>query len=138
MFVFQHDHLKVFDFGLSKEIPSFSEAELCATSGKRKELFRMTQMVGSPRYMAPEVARGCLYNQACDVYSFSIILWQMLSLKLPYESKALDLTYLVEQVWGGPKRRPDLDPRWDESLQTLIFEAWSPDIKWRPSMKEIE
>ena len=88
--------------------------------------------------MAPEVARGCLYNQACDVYSFAIIFWQMLSLKLPYESRALDLTYLVEKVWGGPKLRPDLDPRWDESLQTLIFEAWSPTIKWRPSMNEIE
>ena len=58
--LFQGD--TVFDFGLAREIPS-----------NKEEDYQMTQMVGSPRYIAPEVALGQAYNKSCDVYSFSLI-----------------------------------------------------------------
>ena len=34
--------------------------------------------------MAPEVARGLPANETADVYSFAIVLWEMVSLEVPY------------------------------------------------------
>ncbi|KAL7523202.1 hypothetical protein ACHAXR_000063 [Thalassiosira sp. AJA248-18] len=39
---------------------------------------------GSPRYMAPECLSGDAYNMKVDVYSFAIVLWEMLSGSSPY------------------------------------------------------
>jgi serine/threonine protein kinase len=39
---------------------------------------------GTPLYMAPEILFGRKFNEKCDVYSFGIILWQMLTRKDPF------------------------------------------------------
>lgn len=45
------------------------------------------------RYMAPEVARGLPANETADVYSFAVVLWEMVSIELPYQFYGLkDLT----------------------------------------------
>ena len=45
----------------------------------------LSRMTGTLRYMAPEVALGRPYNTKCDVYSYSLVLWQMLTLqRRPY------------------------------------------------------
>ena len=43
-------------------------------------------IVGSPRYMAPEVLVDPpeSYNMKADVYTFAIVLWEMFSLEVPY------------------------------------------------------
>ena len=45
-----------------------------------------TYIVGSPRYMAPEVLVDPpeSYNMKADVYTFGIVLWEMFSLEVPY------------------------------------------------------
>merc|ERR1712176_359858 len=65
--------VKIFDFGLAR-IVSDDRDEY----GNLTRL--MTQKVGTPRYVAPEVARGSTnYGFGVDVYSFSILLWQMVT-----------------------------------------------------------
>jgi serine/threonine protein kinase len=73
----QRDDIKIFDFGLAKEL----------TEGVRNTdgTYNLTEMTGSPRYMAPEVANAKPYNATCDSYSFAILLWEMVSLQVPYE-----------------------------------------------------
>ena len=71
------DDVKIFDFGLAKE--------LHAANRNPDGTYNMTNDTGSLRYMAPEVANGKPYNATCDSYSFSILLWQILSMKAPYE-----------------------------------------------------
>ena len=39
---------------------------------------------GSPRYMAPECLKLEKYNLKADIYSFAIILWEMMSASQPY------------------------------------------------------
>ena len=63
---FAHDgKVKIFDFGQSEK--------LAAHHGFLKS------MNGSARYMAPEVAAGRAYTDTCDVYSFTIVLWEMMT-----------------------------------------------------------
>jgi serine/threonine protein kinase len=61
--------VKLFDFGMAQKVSECDAGELC----------------GSPRYMAPEVMSGKGYTLAVDVYSFGVILYELCSLKLPFE-----------------------------------------------------
>jgi len=62
--------LKLFDFGLA----------VCVKKNRTHDTtYRMTGNTGSLAYMAPEVALRKPYNEKVDVYSFAILLWQMLS-----------------------------------------------------------
>jgi mitogen-activated protein kinase kinase kinase 7 len=45
----------------------------------------MTNMKGSAAWMAPEVFEGNTYSEKCDVFSWGIILWEMLTRRLPFE-----------------------------------------------------
>jgi mitogen-activated protein kinase kinase kinase 7 len=42
-------------------------------------------MKGSAAWMAPEVFEGNTYSEKCDVFSWGIILWEMLTRRLPFE-----------------------------------------------------
>eukprot|EP00899_Mesostigma_viride_P001785 jgi/Mesvir1/11607/Mv00016-RA.1 len=60
-------HLKVGDFGLSKLLQTTN----------MEEQYQMTGETGSYRYMAPEVFKHKPYDKSVDVYSFAIILYEM-------------------------------------------------------------
>ena len=87
--------------------------------------------------MAPEVARWSNYNEAADVYSFSIVMWNVSTLKIPY------ITYnhrkWYRHVVQG-KERPDLDSEMEisESMKKLMSKCWNDDIFSRPSFDHIE
>ena len=67
--------MKIFDFGLARVMP-----DGCPYT----DTFLMSG-AGSPRYMAPEcLVLSEAYNMKADVYSFAIILWEMLSASRPY------------------------------------------------------
>lgn len=114
--------VKIFDFGLAKELRS----EDLVSDG----LYNMSGNTGSLRYMAPEVQRGLPYNQLVDVFSFTILLWQMLSLETPFA------TYNVQRhservVHGG--ERPSLNTsKWSKELCELFKQGWSANIRKRP------
>ena len=94
-------------------------------------------MAGTPRYMAPEVARDEPYNEFCDVYSFAILLWQMLALKQPY--KGFSLQDLYCKAWCPvPKARPKISTSWPKTIQWLLVKAWAFDIVHRPTMESME
>ena len=58
---------------------------LSCASAAEQDGFKMTGMCGSLRYMAPEVAQHRLYNHLAEVYSFAIVLWEMVALRRPFE-----------------------------------------------------
>jgi serine/threonine protein kinase len=92
-------------------------------------------MTGSPRYMAPEVANGQPYNETCDVYSFAILLWEVLALKRPYQlytPKAMR-----ENVYNGPHKRPPVDQAWPNALKICLKRSWDPDLHQRNSMAQV-
>ncbi|CAI2190132.1 2144_t:CDS:2, partial [Funneliformis geosporum] len=41
-------------------------------------------------FVAPEVLRGQSYTLASDIYSFSIIMWELISGVLPFDNEAYD------------------------------------------------
>jgi serine/threonine protein kinase len=94
----------------------------------------MTGDTGSPRYMAPEVALLQPYNETADVYSFAILLWQMLAMMTPFANFTMSLFH-KSVVKGGA--RPKNDPKWPVNITALLNQAWNTIISKRPSMEEI-
>ena len=64
----------------------------------------MTGKTGSLRYMAPEVVRSQPYNEKVDIYSFGIILWQMITCQTPFEN--LQESVFISEVVGNGVRPP--------------------------------
>eukprot|EP00545_Synedropsis_sp_CCMP1620_P002855 CAMPEP_0119015874 /NCGR_PEP_ID=MMETSP1176-20130426/11699_1 /TAXON_ID=265551 /ORGANISM="Synedropsis recta cf, Strain CCMP1620" /LENGTH=482 /DNA_ID=CAMNT_0006969199 /DNA_START=69 /DNA_END=1517 /DNA_ORIENTATION=+ len=120
-----HGEVKLFDFGLAKELDDTMKSGYCS------ELYELSGNTGSLRYMAPEVALSEPYNLTADVYSFGLLLWQMCSLDLPYDgmSRTDHSLYVVKG-----NERPILDPSWSTPLRILMKRAWEPDPCLRPSM----
>lgn len=125
------DDIKLFDFGLATEMKPSRKCD--EYSDDYCSLYRLTGMTGSPRYMANEVAFEQPYNEKCDVYSFGILFWEMLSTKLSF--KMYDIRTLQERVWNtGVAERPEMDSKWSKETQHLLSECWKSNHKDRPSM----
>ena len=107
--------VKLFDFGLAKEYdPSKADKNGC---------YKMTEGTGSIRYMAPEVGLGKPANETVDVYSFGLLLYQILSLEAPFYGLTVkSFPTLVFQKGA----RPVPDPKWPHSIITLMQRCWSP------------
>lgn len=125
--------LKIFDFGLCKTLTP----ALKARDSKGKEIygFHLTPRTGSVPYLAPEVVECKPYDTQCDVFSFAIMLWEMLSLKLPFDGYSRKEFYLrvVKQ-----NERPVVPPRSCPPLVRIAMrEGWDPDPQKRPTMKRM-
>jgi len=106
--------VKLFDFGFCRELPTLdqpqdvvTEAEILKTpTMKAREATFLMSGKGTRRYMAPEVLRFNCYNLKCDVYSFAMNLYELLTLQKPFYqySREQHSLFVVE---GGD--RPPLD-----------------------------
>jgi hypothetical protein len=97
--------------------------------------YNLTKMTGS-RYTAPEVANGMPYNHSCDVYSFTILLWEILALELPFEMHG-NPKCTKENVYNGTHKRPKIDDSWPESIQLCMNQCWSKNIDERFEMSRV-
>ena len=95
--------------------------------------YKFTGDTGSPRYMATEVALGQPYNEKCDVYSFSILLWQILAMETPFEGYSMGM-FQRKVTKGGT--RPGPDPKWPQEISDILRRGWGPS-KNRPSMEDM-
>ncbi|KAM7487462.1 hypothetical protein LguiB_024946 [Lonicera macranthoides] len=118
------DHLKVGDFGLSKLVRVKNS----------HDVYKMTGETGSYRYMAPEVFKHRKYDKKVDVFSFAMILYEMLegdpplSHYEPYEAAK----YVAEG------HRPIFRAKsYSPELRELTEQCWAPDMNKRPSFLEI-
>ncbi|GJY40459.1 PAS domain-containing protein tyrosine kinase family protein [Tanacetum coccineum] len=112
--------VKVGDFGLSKlKHATF----LTARSGR-----------GTPQWMAPEVLRNEPSNEKSDVFSFGIILWELVTQRVPWNNmNPLQVVGIV----GFMDRRLDLPEDIDPSLSSIIQDCWQSNPTLRPSFENI-
>ena len=94
----------------------------------------MTGQAGTPHYMAPEFLQNEKYNGKVDVYSYGILLWEMITKQNPFDGLAWAQILCVVVV---NKQRPPIPENLDPQLKALITKCWDPDPKKRPSFAEI-
>ena len=119
---------QIFDFGLARE--------LLKSDAIGDGTYKLTNMCGTLRYMAPEVyTTSTPYNSKCDVYSFAILLWEILALKRPFERIRSEVTFADKVVRGG--QRPRLCRSWPKTCRRLLLRSWDGDFESRFSMREL-
>eukprot|EP01132_Coremiostelium_polycephalum_P006175 gene6175-7689_t len=89
---------------------------------------------GTTLWMAPEVIKGSLYSEKCDVYSFGIILWEMLTRSLPYSDISFNCE-IEERVLQG--MRPPIPDACDRNYARLMECCWDPIPEKRPYFDSI-
>ncbi|RVW52245.1 Serine/threonine-protein kinase STY17 [Vitis vinifera] len=91
-------------------------------------------------YMAPEVTRSQPYNEKCDVFSFGIILNELITGEYPYVETKYGPFQIASGVCGQEKLRPAL-PKKDgqimKELIHLILLSWNENPSIRPSFAKI-
>ncbi len=117
--------LKIFDFGLAVEIPHHADPETT---------FKLAGNTGTSRYMAVEVIRKDPYNLRADVFSYSILLWEIMALTKPYEGLMGNQVKESVSIFG---ERPAVPRSWPVAIRRLLRRGWCESISNRPSMDEI-
>ncbi|KAH0795962.1 TKL family protein kinase [Histomonas meleagridis] len=112
----------VCDFGFSKLMVN------------EKEKMRQSQMVGSPIYMAPELLQGAEYNGSADVYSYGVVMSEVLT-GAPAFGDVKSMGELVMKVCQGV--RPDVPYDTPKEFLGLLDRCWSGVTENRPSFKDI-
>jgi serine/threonine-protein kinase len=92
--------VKILDFGIAK---------LAAGSGDDPAATRAGLTVGTPAYLSPEQAVGGEITPACDLYSTTIVLFEMLAGRAPFEDKD-PLAMLGAHVGRPPPRVAEVAP----------------------------
>ena len=128
--------LKLFDFGLSRELPmSIGEAASSTDSNPNEHVrFELSGMVGTIRYMAPEVCLSQPYNRDCDIYSWSIVSWEIWSEIKPFETFTPD-SYKSLVCRQGYRPTDDYNSNLIPcEIECLLKEAWKTEphqrIRW--------
>lgn len=113
---------KVCDFGIAK----FKDRTFVST---------MNGQAGTPAYMAPELFDGGQVTEKVDVYSFAILLWEMLTGDVPWGGvpSPMQIIYYV----GVLQQRPRMPQSCPTALRELIEACWAESPDTRPTFREI-
>lgn len=115
---------KVADFGLSR---------LASGSHSGREVY-------NPYWLAPEIMAEKEYDDKSDVYSFAIILWELLSRLHPFSEydeqyKKAPMVKLEKDIVKG--LRPTIPSDAPPYLSELILQCWRVEPSERPSFQQI-
>ena len=100
---------KVMDFGIARFI-------------KGKGITGSGVTIGTPQYMSPEQVEGKDIDQRTDIYSLGIILYEMLTDRVPFEGDT-PLTIGVKQKTETPKDPKEFNERISDDLNRLILKC---------------
>ena len=116
------DYVNILDFGIAKI--------------QQEHMSRLTQTgmtLGTPRYLSPEQAMGMDLDQRADIYSLSVLLFELLTRRsLFYASNPYQ--YVMKHIYSPPPRLSDLreDLHFPEALEELIQSGLAKKPEDRP------
>ena len=110
--------VQICDFGLSRSIPNTTA---------------ISKMAGTWRWMAPEVALGKKINMMCDVFSFSMVVWEVMEHKVPFYNET-DIVASMQIIQG---KRPGFTFEWPGYLAKITNDGWSENPYRRPTFFDI-
>lgn len=131
--------VKIADFGLARtksKMSSSSSSSSALTAASTTENANGSTIVGQAgtlQWMAPEVIKGGEYQEASDVYSFAIIMWELASRSIPWAG--LSSSEVSSAVLSG--QRPAIPNDCPSAYAQLMQACWDPDPAKRPSFSHI-
>jgi serine/threonine protein kinase/tetratricopeptide (TPR) repeat protein len=105
----RHGNARIMDFGI---------ARLTGTKG----VTGGNVMIGTPEYMSPEQVEGKEAGFASDIYSLGVLLFEMLTGRVPFEGETA-LSVAVKQKSEAPPDPRTLNPQISEDLDRVILKC---------------
>jgi serine/threonine-protein kinase len=119
----------VMDFGLAKERKAGGELEKLTATGI---------ILGTPEFMSPEQLRGKPLDARTDIYSLSLMMYEMLTGKLPFEGRTQQ-EMMIARLRNDPiplrQRRPGMD--FPEAVERVLARgmARDPDQRYATTLE---
>ena len=111
--VTEKGEVKVMDFGIAR----FAMSQSRTIDGNA---------IGSVHYISPEQALGDAVDQRTDIYSVGVILFEMLSGRLPFDGES-PISVALQQVEQNPKALRSLNPNVPVGLEQITLHAMAKD-----------
>lgn len=102
-------NVKVTDFGIARAV---SSATVTHTG----------DIVGSVHYLSPEQAKGIQSNERSDIYSLGIVLYELLTGKVPYDGET-PIAIALKHLQQDPEPPGRLNPRISKDFEAVIMRA---------------
>jgi serine/threonine protein kinase len=80
-------------------------------------------IAGTPRYIAPEVLTGA-YSDKSDVYSYGVVLWQMMTRRVPFEEYKFKTDVDLMLSVADHNYRPTLPPWCPPAIARILSACW--------------
>lgn len=118
--------LKVTDFGIARAV---SAATMTHTG----------DIIGSVHYLSPEQAKGVQTNEQSDLYSLGIILYELLTGKVPYDGET-PIAIALKHLQETPVPPSKLNPRISQELENIVLRAIakSPEQRYQNASELLE
>ena len=115
------DNIKLIDFGIAGD-----------TAARRLTYAKFTAALGTPDYISPEQVKGKRGDGRSDIYSMGVILYEMLTGKLPFIGPS-PLASMNERLLNYPIPPRVADPSVSPQMQEILYRALERDPRNRYS-----
>lgn len=109
--------IKITDFGIAR----FSRSSTNTIT---------TKAIGSVHYISPEQASGGNTDARADLYSIGVLLFEMLTGKLPFEADS-PVSVAILQIQSAPMLPTSINPSIPKGLEEIIMKAMQKDVSKR-------
>jgi serine/threonine-protein kinase len=111
----ENDNIKLIDFGIASD-----------SAARRLTYANFTAALGTPDYISPEQVKGKRGDGRSDIYSVGVILYEMLTGKLPFTGPS-PLAAMNERLLNHPIPPRVADPSVSPQLQEILYRALERD-----------
>lgn len=109
----QNGYIKITDFGISR-------------AGTEDTMTQTRSIIGSIHYLSPEQIKGEMATQQSDIYSLGIILYELLTGKVPFTGDTAVSIAIKHSQQAIPSVR-DFDPRIPQAMENVVLKATAKD-----------
>jgi hypothetical protein len=104
------DHVTLTDFGIAR------------AAFETQQLTREGMLMGTPEYMAPEQATGGEVDERTDLYALGVVLYQMLTGRMPYQGHTPHAV-LHNVIYEAPPPPRQLNPNLSPAVEAVVLKA---------------